>query len=48
MSFASDEAGPVRPGEELDLARLGEYLAAHLRAAGTRSSSSSSRTAIPT
>src|ERR1700722_12493625 len=30
MSFAIDEAGPVRDGEQLDEARLGEYLAAHL------------------
>ena len=30
MSFAIDEAGPVRDGEQLDPARLGAYLAAHL------------------
>jgi aminoglycoside phosphotransferase (APT) family kinase protein len=34
MSFAIDEAGPVRDGEQLDEARLGEYLAAHLPEAG--------------
>ncbi len=30
MNFAIDEAGPVRGGEQLDEARLKEYLAAHL------------------
>ena len=30
MSFAIDEAGPVRDGEQLDEARLGDFLAAHL------------------
>jgi aminoglycoside phosphotransferase (APT) family kinase protein len=30
MSFEIDEAGPVRDGEQLDDARLGAYLAAHL------------------
>ena len=28
--FTTDEAGPVRPGEELDLRALGAYLAEHL------------------
>ncbi len=30
MSFAIDEAGPVRDGEQLDVERLGAYLTAHL------------------
>ncbi len=30
MSFAIDEAGPVRDGERLDEARLADYLAAQL------------------
>jgi aminoglycoside phosphotransferase (APT) family kinase protein len=34
MSFAIDEAGPVRDGEQLDEARLSGYLAAHLPGAG--------------
>ncbi len=34
MSFAIDEAGPVRDGEQLDEARLGAYLAAHLPGSG--------------
>ncbi len=33
MSFDIDEAGPVRDGEQLDEARLGTYLAAHLAGA---------------
>jgi aminoglycoside phosphotransferase (APT) family kinase protein len=34
MSIAIDEAGPVRDGEQLDISRLGTYLAAHLPGAG--------------
>ena len=33
MSFEIDEAGPVRDGEQIDEARLGTYLAAHLAGA---------------
>ena len=44
-----DDTRPVREGEQLDLARLHEYLAAHLPARpGRHSRSSSSRTGIRT
>ena len=49
MSFPIDEARPVRDGEQLDVARLRDYLAAHLPGARrSRSRSSSSRTGIRT
>ena len=34
MSFPIDQARPVRDGEQLDIARLGDYLATHLPGAG--------------
>ena len=48
MSFAIDEAGPVRDGERLDEARLADYLAAQLPAPGTAGRRAVSHTAIRT
>ena len=46
MSFPIDQARPVREGEQLDIARLGEYLATALPGRKSRSASSSSCTVI--